>query len=72
MNEQQLIGTAVTLLCGLGWYHQRWFLVNTRKGRWLSARFGERGGAWVLRGLLTLGISLGLLLATDVISPLRW
>ena len=72
MNEQQFMGAAVALLCGIGWYHQRWLITETAKGRRLVQWFGNRGGIWVLRGLLGTGIVFGSLLANDVIRPMRW
>ena len=66
MNEQQCMGAAVALLCGIGWYHQRWLITETAKGRRLVQWFGNRGGTWVLRGLLGPGIVFALLLAHDV------
>lgn len=69
MNEQQLIGSVVALLGGVGWYHQRWLLERTPKGRRLVWWFGATGGPWVLRFLLAAVVVFGVLLASDVISP---
>ena len=72
MNEQILIGLVVAALCGLGLWHDRWLLTSTRKGRRLAGWFGETRGLWVLRSLLLAGAAFGLLLAADVIRPVRW
>ena len=72
MNEQQFMGTAVALLCGIGWDHQRWLITKTAKGQRLVQWFGNPGGTWVLRGLLGTGVILGVLLAGDVIRPIQW
>jgi hypothetical protein len=72
MDEQVLIGVTVALLCGLGLWHDRWLLSGTRKGQRLVGWFGEQRGLWVLRVLLVSGALFGLLLATDVIRPVRW
>ena len=70
MNEQQLIGSVVAVLGGVGWYHQRWLLERTSKGRRLVAWFGAASGPWVLRFLLAAVVAFGVLLACDVVGPL--
>lgn len=71
-NDQIFMGTAIVLSCAAGLYHHRWFLEQTPKGQRLIRRFGDSGGAWVLRGLLIFGIVLGGLLAMGVIHPVQW
>jgi len=70
MNEQQLIGSMVAVLGGVGWFYQRWFLEQTPKGRRLVSWFGATGGPWVLRVLLAAVVVFGALLASDMIGPL--
>ncbi|HEX6984579.1 MAG TPA: hypothetical protein VF170_04345 [Planctomycetaceae bacterium] len=72
MNEQILIGLVTAALCGLGLWHDRRLLAETRKGRRLIRWFGEERALWVLRGLLAAGAAFGLLLAADVIRPIEW
>jgi hypothetical protein len=69
MNEQQLIGSMLAVLGGVGWYHQRWLLEQTSKGRRLTGWFGPRGGLWSLRALLAGVVAFGIVLATNVIGP---
>jgi hypothetical protein len=71
-NEQLIMGAGVAVLCLFGLYHSRWFLARTRKGQRLVGWFGETRALWVLRGLLTAGTVFGVLLAANVIRPLRW
>ena len=68
MNEQQLIGLVVAVLGCVGWYHQRWLLERTPKGRRLVGWFGLVGGARVLRLLLAAVVVFGvsLLMAMKV------
>ncbi len=70
MNEQQLIGAMVAVLGSVGWYHQRWFLEQTSKGRRLVGWFGPACGVWVFRGLLAGVVVFGVLLAADVVGPM--
>jgi hypothetical protein len=72
MDEQVLIGGLVAVLCGLGLWHDRWLFARTAKGRRLAGWFGEERGLWALRGLLVAGAAFGVLLAADVIGPVRW
>ena len=71
-NEQLLMGVVVALLCAAGFAKTRWFLTDTNKGQWLVRRCGETGAAWVLRGVFSLGIAFGVLLAGNVVQPLHW
>ncbi len=71
-SDQILMGTAIALCCLWGLCYQRWFLSETRKGQRLVRRFGETGGAWILRSLLIVGAVLGGLLATGIIHPIQW
>jgi hypothetical protein len=71
-NDQPFMGVAIALICGAGLAKSAWFLENTRKGQWFARRFGERPGLWVVRTLLCCGVVFGVLLAIDVIRPIRW
>tara|TARA_B100000029_G_scaffold409111_1_gene410589 strand:- start:490 stop:705 length:216 start_codon:yes stop_codon:yes gene_type:complete len=71
MTEQQLIGAMVAGLAALGLYHHEWLLEKTRKGQLLVRWFGKPGGIWVLRGVLFGIVAFGVLLACDVIRPMR-
>ena len=72
MNEQILIGATTAALCALGLWKSAWLFAETRKGRRLAHWLGETRGLWALRGLLLAGAAFGVLLAADVIRPLRW
>jgi len=71
-GHQIFIGSTVALLCLWGLFKHRWFLETTKKGKRLIARFGDRKAAWILNGLFVMGIVFGILLAIDVIHPIRW
>lgn len=60
-----LMGYAIALVCLAGLVYSRWFLNSTRKGRWFLIKFGPVYGLWVLRGLMTVGIVVGISLAQD-------
>lgn len=68
--DQQLMGYAIAAVCFAGVVYSRWFLNNTKKGRWLLIRCGPRNGLGVLRGLFIVGIVFGVCLAQDIIQPL--
>ena len=70
--EQIFIGSVSAALCLAGIWHDRWLLTETKKGKRLVAWFGEHRALWVLRGLLAAGLLFGVLLATNVIRPIRW
>ena len=71
-KEQIFIGITVAVLCAAGLCKERWFLTRTKKGKRLIGWFGEEKAIWVLRGLFGLGMLFGLLLAMNVIRPVRW
>ena len=72
MNDQIVIGLGTAGLCGLGLWHGRRLLAVSRFGGWLAGRLGEDRGLQVLRGVLACGVVFGLLLAADVIRPVKW
>jgi hypothetical protein len=71
-KEQIFIGIATAVLCVIGLAKSRWVLENTNKGEYLSKRLGPNRAAWVLRGLLVLGVLFGGLLAANILKPLQW
>ena len=71
-REQIFIGITVAVLFAAGLCKDRWFLTHTKKGKRLVGWFGEDNAIWVLRGLFGLGVLFGLLLAMNVIRPVRW
>ncbi len=71
-KEQILIGAVIAVLCGIGLCKDRWFLTNTKKGRQLIDRFGQRHAIWVLRLLFGAGAVFGILFASGVIRPVQW
>lgn len=71
-RHQILMGIAVAAISLLGLCNGRWFLENTKKGQRLIGWFGPDRAILVLRGLFLLAMVLGILLAADVIRPVRW
>ena len=71
-TDQIFIGAMVAVLCLVGFFKDRWFLQNTRKGKWLAEKFGEQTSLWIVRGLLGTGTLFGVLLACNVIQPVQW
>lgn len=70
--QHVIVGGLTCLLCALLAAQSKWFLANTRKGAFLVRQFGDQGAPWVLRGLALTGIVVGVLLALEVIRPIRW
>ena len=71
-KDQLMIGAVFALFCCAGLFKDRWFLAHTKKGQWLVRRCGQRGAVWLLRGLFGCGVLFGLLLACNVIQPVKW
>ena len=70
--EQVFLGTVIAVLCAFGVLKGRWFLSETRKGQRFVSLFGEAKAIWVIRTLFGLGCLFGILLAADVIHPVKW
>ena len=66
------MGWAIVVACCLIGVREQWFLKETTKGQRLVRRFGPDRARWVMRGILALLITLGMLLANGVIRPIRW
>jgi len=71
-KEQIAIGAIVAVLCLAGAWKERWLLEHSKYGHRLIGWFGPQRAPWVLRCLLCGGIVFGVLLATNVIHPVRW
>lgn len=71
-KDQVIVGTLVVMLCVAGLVKDRWILTQSRYGKFLARKFGETQGLWILRTLLAAMALFGVLLATDVIRPIRW
>jgi hypothetical protein len=71
-RDQIIMGLVIAALCGLGFYHTGWMLERTGKGRALVGWLGATGAGLAWRGLMLMGAIFGILLAADVIRPLRW
>ena len=71
-GEQVLIGSVVSALSVVGIWNDGWFLKNTSKGQRLVAVFGERKASWIWRTLMAASGVFGVLLACDIIHPVRW
>ena len=70
--QRILVGSVMVFLCVALFLKERWFLENTKKGKRLTAWFGQKAAPVVLRGLILLGILFGSLLAMGIIRPIRW
>lgn len=66
------IGMMTTLFCLLGLWKTVWFLQHTAKGRRLEQRFGSDRAARLFRGLMVVGIVLGIMLASGILQPIEW
>lgn len=66
------MGVAIILACLMILFREQWFLAETIKGQRLVKRFGPDRALWVLRGILFSLATVGSLLATGVIHPIRW
>jgi hypothetical protein len=71
-KEQTILGIAMAVLCFAGLWNDRWFLENTKKGQRLARWLGGTRGLFVLRALFLIGATFGILLATNVIRPVKW
>lgn len=72
MQTQILIGAIIVAGCLLGLRHDRAILDQTGYGRWITWLFGVEKGLWFLRGLIVLLALFGVLLALNVVRPVRW
>jgi hypothetical protein len=70
--EQILIGLLTAGLCVAGIWRREWLLLETGKGKWLVTRYGKPAAVRIVTILLTIGLLGGLLLACNIIRPLRW
>ncbi len=59
-------------LCALGIWKREWFLAETSKGRRLVERCGKPKAVRIVTVALTIGVVAGLLLACNILRPLRW
>ena len=71
-KEQILVGALVALVSLHGLWKADWLLEHTRKGQKLVGWLGPEKALWVLRGLLIAAVVFGVLLATNVVRPIRW
>lgn len=72
MQTQLLIGAIITAGCLLGLRHDRWILQESGYGRWIRWLFGDERGLWFLRSVICLLALFGILLALNILRPLRW
>ena len=72
MNPQVLVGALIVVGCLLGWRNESLILKETFYGSLLRRLCGERWAGVGWRVLLLIGGVGGVLLATDVVRPLRW
>jgi hypothetical protein len=70
--DQILIGCITAGMCGLGLWKRNWLLRETPKGQRLVARCGEKKAVRIVTVLLGIGFLCGVLLACNILKPLRW
>jgi hypothetical protein len=71
-SQDTAMGIAIVVACLMILFREHWFLAETRKGQRLVQRFGPTGALWILRGLLAAIATIGGLLASGTIHPVRW
>jgi hypothetical protein len=71
-KDQIVIGCILAGVCGLGIWNREWLLRETPKGQRLVARYGERKAVRIVTILLGTGFVVGVLLACNILRPLRW
>lgn len=72
LSQNMAMGIAIALTCLMLLFRERWFLAQTPKGQRLVRRFGPDKALWVFRGVLLVFTSIGLLLASGILRPLKW
>jgi hypothetical protein len=71
-REQLWVGVIIACFCLAGFWYEAWLLGETRTGGWLVRRLGPDRARWAVRLLLAAGLAFGILLAANVIRPVRW
>lgn len=71
-RDQIIMGCGIALVSLLLLVRARWIAAETRKGQWLTTRFGPDRAVWIITGFGVVAIVFGIGLATGVIQPLRW
>lgn len=71
-GEQIAIGVLTAGLCLVGIWHREWLVQETRKGRRLSNWCGKTRALWIVTILLGVGVLWGVLLALDIVHPVKW
>ncbi|MGE3314693.1 MAG: hypothetical protein AB7O26_06205 [Planctomycetaceae bacterium] len=73
MDKQQLaMGIAIAGVSLIGLWKTPWFIENTAKGRLLVHWFGKERATRVMQAFLLGCATLGVLLALDIVRPMRW
>lgn len=72
LTQDQGMGIAIVAACCLILARERWFLKETKKGQRLVTWLGPDRAIWAMRGILGLVATVGILLASEVIRPIRW
>lgn len=73
MNGTQiLMGLVIVGGCLMGCRNERLILTETKYGSLIRKVCGERNAPTVLRILLFTGGVLGILLAANILKPIRW
>ena len=71
-KEQIFIGSVFAVVCVIVVWQAPWMCEHSRFGQSLARRLGERAGVWTIRAIFGGLAVLGVLLASGVVSPLRW
>jgi len=72
LSQNMAMGIAIALTCLMLLFRERWFLAQTSKGQRLVRRFGPDRALWVFRSVLLVFTSIGLLLASGILRPMKW
>lgn len=70
--DQIIIGMITAGTCGIGLLRRDWLLTQTLKGRHLVERCGQAKATRIVTVVLAVGVLAGVLLACNILRPMRW